>query len=38
MGEFAYATAVGLFKAIVGFILVVGSNKLANMMGQKGIY
>lgn len=38
MGEFAYATAVGLFKSAVGFILVVGSNKIANLLGQKGIY
>lgn len=29
-GRFGYATAVGLFKSLVGFILVLTANKLAN--------
>lgn len=28
-GAFSYSTAVGLFKSVVGIILVLGSNKLA---------
>ncbi|MFD0961241.1 ABC transporter permease [Paenibacillus chungangensis] len=37
-GQFSYSTAVGMFKAIVGLILVVGANKLAKKMGEEGIY
>lgn len=29
-GRFGYATAVGLFKSLIGFILVITANKLAN--------
>ena len=29
-GRFGYATAVGLFKSIVGFIMIFGANKLAS--------
>jgi putative aldouronate transport system permease protein len=29
-GRFGYATAVGLFQSLVGFIMVMGTNKLAN--------
>ncbi|MBB6734854.1 ABC transporter permease [Cohnella zeiphila] len=37
-GAFSYSTAVGLFKAVVGVILVVGSNWTAKRFGQSGIY
>lgn len=37
-GAFSYSTAVGLFKAIVGVILVLGANWLAKRFGQSGIY
>jgi len=37
-GAFSYSTAVGLFKATVGVILVLGSNWLAKKFGQTGIY
>lgn len=37
-GQFSYSTAAGLFKSIVGLILVLGSNKLAKKMGETGIY
>lgn len=37
-GAFSYSTAVGLFKAVVGVILVLGSNWLAKRFGQSGIY
>jgi putative aldouronate transport system permease protein len=37
-GAFSYSTAVGLFKAVVGVVLVLGSNWLAKRFGQSGIY
>ncbi|MFC0212003.1 ABC transporter permease [Paenibacillus chartarius] len=37
-GAFSYSTAVGLFKAVVGVILVLGANKLAKKFGHEGIY
>lgn len=37
-GAFSYSTAVGLFKAIIGVILVLGSNYLAKKFGQSGLY
>lgn len=29
-GRFGYATAVGMFKSIIGFVMVFGTNKIAN--------
>ena len=37
-GAFSYSTAVGLFKGLVGVILIVGSNWLAKRLGQRGLY
>ncbi|MFC5652865.1 ABC transporter permease [Paenibacillus solisilvae] len=37
-GEFSYTSSVGLFKSIVGLILVMGTNKLTKMFGQDGLY
>lgn len=37
-GAFSYSTAVGLFKSIVGVILVLGTNWLAKRFGQSGLY
>ncbi|MCW6004982.1 ABC transporter permease subunit [Micromonospora sp. CPCC 205371] len=37
-GGFSYATAVGLFKGVVGVFLIVGSNWLAKRLGQRGLY
>jgi putative aldouronate transport system permease protein len=37
-GAYSYSTAVGLFKAVVGIILILGANKLAKKMGQTGIF
>ena len=37
-GKFELASAVGLFKSVVNFILVVIANKTARMMGEEGIY
>ncbi|MFD0681023.1 MULTISPECIES: ABC transporter permease [unclassified Paenibacillus] len=37
-GDFSYATAVNLFKSIVGIILVLLANFLAKKAGEEGIY
>ncbi|MDF2662902.1 MAG: protein lplB [Paenibacillus sp.] len=36
--DFSFATAVGLFKSVVGLVLVVAANKLAKKFGEEGIY
>jgi putative aldouronate transport system permease protein len=36
--QFSFSTAVGLFKSVVGLILVVISNTLAKKFGDEGIY
>lgn len=36
--QFSYSTAVGLFKSIVGVVLVVITNRLAKKFGEEGIY
>ncbi|GIO89003.1 sugar ABC transporter permease [Paenibacillus sp. FSL K6-1566] len=37
-GEFSYSTAIGLFKSIVGVIMVVTANRLARRYGQESLY
>lgn len=37
-GQLSYSTAVGLFKGLVGLVLVVGANKLAKKFGEDGVY
>ncbi len=37
-GQFSYASAIGLMKAIVSVTLVVGSNKVAHLLGEQGLY
>ena len=37
-GQFSFAAAVGLFRGIVGLILVMGANTLAKKLGEDGIY
>ncbi len=36
-GDFSYTTAVGLFKSLVGLVLVVAANKIARRFGQEGV-
>jgi putative aldouronate transport system permease protein len=36
--DFGVATAVGLFKGVIGLILVVGTNSIAKRMGQSSIW
>lgn len=37
-GQFSYSTAVGLFKSVVGLLMVVVSNWIAKRMGEEGVY
>ncbi|WP_240472979.1 ABC transporter permease [Paenibacillus sanguinis] len=37
-GQLSFSTTVGLFKGLVGLLLVVGSNKLAKKFGEDGVY
>lgn len=37
-GAYSYSTAVGMFKSVVGVILVFSTNKLAKYFGQSGLY
>lgn len=36
--QYSYSTAAGLFKSIVGMIMVLGANKVAKKAGESGIY
>ena len=37
-GRFELATAVGLFKSVVNFVMIVMANKLARSWGEQGVY
>ncbi|OMF28160.1 MULTISPECIES: sugar ABC transporter permease [unclassified Paenibacillus] len=37
-GDFSYATAVGLFKSVVGLVMVVSANTIAKRFGEEGVY
>lgn len=37
-GQLSFSTTVGLFKGVVGLVLVMLSNKLAKKMGEDGVY
>ncbi|WP_284640061.1 ABC transporter permease [Paenibacillus silviterrae] len=37
-GKFSYSTAVGVFKSVVGLLLVVSANYLSKKFGEDGIY
>lgn len=37
-GQFSFSTAVGLFKSVISFILVMGSNWIAKKAGEEGVY
>jgi putative aldouronate transport system permease protein len=36
--QFSLATAVGLFQSVVGLLFVLGSNAIANKLGERGIW
>lgn len=37
-GQFSYSTAIGLFKSVIGLILVVTANTLTKKLGEEGIF
>lgn len=37
-GAFSYSTTVGLFKGLIGIILIFSANKLAKKVGESGIF
>ncbi|MGO4545539.1 ABC transporter permease [Paenibacillus sp. 2TAB23] len=37
-GEFSITTAIGLFKSVIGFVLLVSVNKLSNKITGEGLY
>ncbi|WP_420832344.1 ABC transporter permease [Paenibacillus humicola] len=37
-GQFSYSAAVGLFKSVVGLVLVLLANKLAKKSGEEGVF
>ncbi|NOV04619.1 ABC transporter permease [Paenibacillus planticolens] len=37
-GRFGYATVAGLFKSVVGLILVVTANRVTKKFGEEGLY
>ncbi|WNQ14320.1 ABC transporter permease subunit [Paenibacillus aurantius] len=37
-GKFSYTTAVGLFKSLVGLVLVAGANWLSQKFGEEGVF
>jgi putative aldouronate transport system permease protein len=38
VGDFGYGAAAGLFKGLVGLVLVLAANKFAHMVGEQGVY
>jgi putative aldouronate transport system permease protein len=36
--QFSYSAAVGLFKSVIGLVLVVGANWLSKRFGEEGVY
>ncbi len=37
-GNYGYGAAAGLFKAVIGLCLILAANKVAHMLGERGIY
>lgn len=36
--DYSYSAVVGMFKSLVGLILVLGANRLARKLGEEGVY
>jgi putative aldouronate transport system permease protein len=36
--QFSYSAAVGMFKSVVGLVMVLGSNWLARRVGEEGVF
>jgi putative aldouronate transport system permease protein len=37
-GDFGFAAAAGLFKGVVGVVLIYAANKISHRMGESGVY
>ncbi|WP_239137694.1 ABC transporter permease [Sphaerisporangium rufum] len=37
-GDLAYGAAAGLFKGLVGLVLIVAANRVAHALGERGVY
>jgi putative aldouronate transport system permease protein len=37
-GNFGYGAAAGLFKAVIGLVLIIAANSVAHMLGEQGVY
>jgi putative aldouronate transport system permease protein len=37
-GDFGFAAAAGLFKGVIGVILVYAANKISHRLGESGVY
>lgn len=37
-GDFSYSTAVGLFKSVVGLVMIVTANTIAKRLGEEAVY
>ncbi len=37
-GDYGYGAAAGLFKAVVGLVLILLANRLAHALGEQGVY
>lgn len=36
--DYSYSAVVGMFKSVVGLVLVLGANRLARKFGEEGVY
>lgn len=37
-GQYSFSAAAGMFKSVVGMILVLGSDRIAKRFGESGLY
>ncbi|SDU76892.1 putative aldouronate transport system permease protein [Jiangella alkaliphila] len=37
-GDYGYATAAGLFKGVIGGLLIYAANRVAHQLGEQGVY
>ena len=38
VGDWSYGAAAGLFKGVVGLVLILLANRAAHMLGEQGVY
>ncbi|MDG0794207.1 ABC transporter permease subunit [Cohnella ginsengisoli] len=36
--DYSFATAFGLFKSLIGLVLILGANRLAKKVGEEGVF